>query len=75
MVSSQSELEAIHEGTDRELILETIGEQASELHEQHTVKVTCPCGVSGPLRMMRLCHFCEIFFCPKCSDDHFGEEP
>lgn len=69
-----ADLEGIHEGTDREAILRTIGEQEVELLDQPTQEVTCPCGNSGPLKLMFRCFYCEIYFCPPCSEKHFEEE-
>lgn len=64
----------IHDG-DRIATLETIGEQASELHDQPDVTVTCPCGVSGPIERMYQCYYCDVHFCPDCASDHFPSDP
>lgn len=66
-------VEAVHEGK-REAVLRAIADQAAELRGEDEAGVTCPCGASGPLRLMYRCLYCEVFFCPRCAADHFGED-
>lgn len=69
-----ADLEGIHNGTNRVEILRTIGKQEVELVKQSTQEVTCPCGNSGPVKLMFRCFYCEIIFCPPCAERHFEEE-
>lgn len=36
------------------------------------VRIECPCGRSMSLIIARKCHYCGIWFCPACAQDHFG---
>lgn len=68
-----AQLEDTYESWERTALLETIADQARELHA-HDAEVTCPCGASGPVKESYRCFECEVFFCPGCAADHFGME-
>lgn len=72
---------AVHAG-DRDAVLEAISRQASEIRQHEhgavaaTASVTCPCGAEvGLATDAYKCRYCDVFFCPHCADDHFGEAP
>ena len=55
-------------------------DQQSELIEQEsdnvTVKmavVTCCCGLKRGLHLMYKCLYCDVYFCKRCAEQHFGK--
>jgi len=65
-------VQPIHAG-ERIPVLEAIGEQASELADQESAQVTCPCGTTGHIELMFRCFYCHVWFCPDCAGDHFSD--
>jgi hypothetical protein len=60
--------------------LQALAPETRELRErQHREalggqpKVTCPCGLSAPLRFLFKCLYCECYFCQECAEVHFGK--
>lgn len=66
-------LEDTYGSWERNALLETIADQARELHA-HDAEVTCPCDTTLPVKEAFRCFECEVFFCPSCAERHFGME-
>ena len=53
--------------------LEQVACQTEELMANGETKVTCECGKTVDLFYAYRCLYCEIVYCRKCAEIHFGQ--
>lgn len=73
--------------TDPAMTLEERNEQLCTIRDQHTelykqseageailrATVTCPCGCARAINRAVRCLYCDIWYCERCAEEHFGE--